>query len=375
MKLTKKIWTILTTLIIVTTLLFTQTHNVYAGQKTVEEKVLNALRDVVGIDVDKYAINVTSYRASPIPGYEKSYRGEEDIRLILESKESKLSVIAQYFNNHLIYLYTSILSGSSSDVHYLNKLSEDPLIATQETLHRLKDFTGNLAILDMLKILEPAKNAADIDAKTVGNIKCKVFTDLHTFDSKGMHPVNGIYFMYSFKGAESPKSIGIHFENGLFKGFNDAWDVYSVGSEVLKVSKEQAIDMAKKHATSSTSESLKFPSDRPVVAELHLAVRGEDFVLYPFWFVEVPLVYPLDSSIYGWQEGIWADTGEILYGHPVGGYGVDINNNADVDGSELSSGAGLISSQRTINPTHIVAVIAVVLLVVIGLSVVVLKKR
>ncbi|MEM3000413.1 MAG: hypothetical protein QXX34_07820 [Candidatus Bathyarchaeia archaeon] len=64
------------------------------------------------------------------------------------------------------------------------------------------------------------------------------------------------------------------------------------------------------------------------------------FVLYPFWFVELPLNYP-NSTITGWQVGIWADTGEIAYSHPTGILGTqpDIENTAEtlnIENAQLS---------------------------------------
>jgi len=365
MRLSKKLWAILA-ITIVTTLLLVQPPNVYAGQETVQEKVINALRDVAGIDVDKYTINVTSYSASPTPEYEENYRGEEDIRLTLDSKESQLSVIAEYLNNRLIYMYISVLNGSSSGVHYVNALSDDPLIATREALDRLQKFTGNPVISDMQKIIEPPTNIDDLDGKTVGNIKCAVYKDPPLFDDNEIRPVGGIYFMYSPNGAESPKSIGVHFENGYFKGFHDAWNLYSIGSEEVKVSREQAIAIAREQAVEAAEGVvLEFPSDRAVIARLSLEVR-DNFMLYPFWFVEIPLVYSPDLSIYGWQEGIWADTGEILYGHPVGGYGVM---------PDPSDPANNATSQNTVNPFLIVGILATVAIIGLIAVIVVLKKR
>lgn len=373
MKLSKKICTILA-ITLVTTLLFVPTPFVYAGQENVQEKVLNALRNVAGIDVNKYTVEVKGYWASPTPGYEERYRGEEEIRLTLESKNSQLSVIAEYLNNHLIYMYISVLDGSSSDVHYVNRLSDDPLVATKQALSRLKEFTGNSVIADMQNIVESAKSIEDIAGKTVGNIKCKVFRDTSmSFVGDESCPVSGVYFMYSIKGAESPKSIGIHFENGVFTGFHDGWDLYVVGSENVKVSREQAIAMAREQAIAAAeSGSLEFPSDRVVVAELSLEVR-DDFKLYPFWFVELPLVYAPDLSIYGWQLGVWADTGEVLYGHPVGGYGVMPDANNPANSPAPSSDTNATSSLRSVH-LLIIAGIAVTITIV-GLIAVMRKKR
>ena len=336
MKISKKICTILTLTIIIT-VLFTQTPNVNASQETVKEKVLSALRNVSGINVDKYTINVTNYRAAPRMGYEEKYRGEEEIALTLESKESKLFVTAFYLNNQLCYVYTYIIEGSSSTVHYINRLPDDPLSASKEVLSRLQTFTGNPSIADMKNILEPAKTNADLTNKTVGNIKFKASLSTNPFEQHPSPPLREMYFMNTAIGAETPQSISLHFEpDGFFMGFSDRWSLYTVGSAKVNVSREQAISIAYEQANSAAgSASIDFPSNRPVFAELRMAVRGDGLELYPYWFVEVPLVYSVDLSFNAWQLTIWADTGEIASSHPTGGYG----SASDMDsGSSVSSG-------------------------------------
>jgi hypothetical protein len=371
MRLSKKIWAILT-IILVASLLLVQTPPVYADKETVQKTVINALRDVAGIDVDKYTVNVDYYGSAPTPGYEEKYRGEEGIQLTFKSNKSQFHIIAEYLNNHLTYLYLYIDTGSSSDIYHVNKLSEDPLIATQQVLSRLKEFTGNSVIADMQKIVDPAKDIVAIADKTVGNIKCIVYRDTSMYyPGDERCPVSGVYFMYSYNGAESPKSIGVHFEaDGFFAGFHDAWNLYSVGSEEVNVSREQAIAIAREQAIEAAeSVTLEFPSDIPVVAELRMANRDNSMLLYPYWFVELPLVYPADLSFYAWQLSIWADTGKIAYSHPVGGYGVILDDINDTTNSSTAS-----SSQNR-DALLIAGIIATIAIASLTTAAVVLKKR
>jgi len=332
LKYLKKIWAILTITLVVA-LLFVYTPTVYADKETVQEKVLNALQDVTGIDVDKYTITQSRYSTAPTPEFVEKFRDGEELMLTLKSQESQLGIWAVHHNNRLRIMYLSLEDGLPSDIHYVNKLSDDPLIATQQALHRLQKLTGNPVISEMLKIVESTKNIDDVAGKNFENIKCVVYRHPPEFGPPvGGEPVSSVYFMYSIDGSESPNSIGIHFMNGYIQGFHDAWDLYVVGSEEVNVSREQAIAIAREKAIEAAgSVTLEFPSDRPVIAELSLEVR-DDFMLYPFWFVEIPIDYPPNLSIYGWQVGIWADTGELMYSHPVGRYGImpdtnDLANN------------------------------------------------
>ncbi|MDR2708237.1 MAG: hypothetical protein LBB87_05800 [Nitrososphaerota archaeon] len=369
MRWSKKLWVILA-ITIVTTLLFTQTPSVYANQNNVQQKVLNALRDVAGIDVDKYAITRSDYSTAPTESFKEKYKGGEELMLTLKSQNSQFSVLAVHHNNRLRIMYLYLEAGSPSDIHYINKLSDDPLTATHQALSRLQTFEGNPVILEMIKIVESAKDIEDIAGKTFDNIKCIVNRHPPDFGiPTGNEPVSGVYFMYSIDDAESPNSIGIHFSNGYVKGFHDMWTLYTVGSEDVNVSKEQAIAIAREEVIAAAeSVVLGFPSDRSVVAELSLEVR-DDFMLYPFWFVEIPIDYPPNLSIYGWQVGIWADTGELLYSHPVGGYGVI----PDIDDDTTSNSTSPPQNRDNLLIAGIIATIAIVSLS--AAAVIVFKKR
>ncbi|MCL1969899.1 MAG: hypothetical protein FWF66_00265 [Candidatus Bathyarchaeota archaeon] len=365
MKISKKIWTILSITVMLSAFLSIQTFNDVHAEPAYDEykeKMLTAIQNVVGIDVDKYSVQVHSYGFNP---FKEVKTPTYDMTLNLTSQENQLFASALFKNDYMIHFDVDVIKGSPSTIHYSNETSTDLLIATKETLSRLYTVTSNPIIVDMQKILETAK---DIDTanKTVGNIECRVPIYMDPLNPSEKSQFVEVYFIYTLNGAESPKLIAVHFDDNRLKGFSDTWNLYSVGSADVKITKEQAVNMAREHAINSTSESLTFPSDRSIVTELYMVTRGEDFVLYPFWFVEVPLVYPIDVSIYGWQEGIWADTGEIQYGHPVGGYGVmpepsDPSNNA--------------TSQNAVNPFLVAGIIATVAIVGLIATIAVLKKR
>ncbi|MCL2642934.1 MAG: hypothetical protein FWD52_05445 [Candidatus Bathyarchaeota archaeon] len=248
MSLIKKFWTILAITVIVTACLFTQIpNNAQAGQEVVEAKVRSALRDIAGIDVNKYNITVISYRSTPIPGDEASYRGEEDIQLRLESRDNRLSVIAQYLNNRIVSMNLRILEGSPSTIHYTNKLSSDPVVATREFLYRLKTFTGNPSIVEMQQIFETVDNL-EMANKTVGNIECRVTIPVNPVNRDVRSSTVKVAFIYAWNGIGTQRNLGIRFEDGLFSGFGDSWDMYLVADVDVTISREQAINVAREQA-------------------------------------------------------------------------------------------------------------------------------
>jgi len=372
MKVSKKVWTLLT-ITVLTTLLVTQMLNVNAAQENVKEKVLSALRNISGINVDKYTITITSYQSTPTPGFEADFKGEELIQITLDSKESNISVIAFYLNNQLRYMFTYIVGGSSSSVHYSNKLPDDRLLATREALSRLQTFTNNPDITDMQKIIAPAKTFTDLENKTVGNIKCKAYIDTNPLNPTELSLE--VDFINAYLDAETPQSISVHFEaDGFFKGFTDRWNLYTINNDELKITKDQAIKIAQEEAINAAgSASVEFHSNYPVRAELRMGTRGEGLELYPYWFVELPLVYSGDLSINAWQLSIWADTGTIISSHPTGGYGT-ILDNSNSNTPTTSSNINTPTPQS--NKNLLLAIVTVAVIVVISLaSIIAFKKR
>ncbi|MCL2643594.1 MAG: hypothetical protein FWD52_08845 [Candidatus Bathyarchaeota archaeon] len=121
---------------------------------------------------------------------------------------------------------------------------------------------------------------------------------------------------------------------------------------------------------------LEFPSDRPIIAELRTSPNMGGLVLYPYWFVELPLVYSPDLSMYAWQLSIWADTGEIASSHPVGGYGAvpDV-----ADGSSnlqrTPSDTNLAQSEHNKNLLSITTIIIAMTIIIGLIAIAVFKKR
>jgi len=333
-----KIWAILIIMIMLFTIVFTifsaqlfqseySTSNVSDMQRYDQEKVLSALKNIVGVDVDKYTVNVTHYYSEPDPLFEKEteeYKYRRDITFNLDSDESRLSVSAYISkkDNKLLSMSMSVLYGARSSVHYVNRLPSDPLVATKEFLSRLKAFTGNSIVRDMQIIVEPAENLGALN-KTVGNIKCKALVYREEYaDQFGVttHYFTSIYFVQLFNGIESGNNLSVSFYDGFFEHFGDGWDLHSVANVEVNVSREQAVAIAQEATINAVgSEYLPFPSDRPAIAELSMGRidRSFDFLWYPCWSVTVYLANPSDPWLGGWHVWLRADTGEIISTGPI----------------------------------------------------------
>lgn len=316
MKPSKKVSSVLIVTIAITILIITlliQSVNTPVKQISTQEKALTVIKEILQIDFTKYTpklYNHFSYNSV-------NYNGllEEDVAYNLESNDTKFFITVSFVNNSFRYIDFSSLNSSAS-AHYSQQLPTEPVAATKVVLSRLQNLTDSQTISQMQDLI---KEVTDINSanKTTGNLKCQVLINQMPINQSYTANSISIYFRYTVNGADSPKSISIHFQDGVLKTVANTWNLFEVGNQDIKISREQAIEIAKTQANSSTSAPLNFTSLRPIIAELRMVVR-ENLMLYPLWSVELPLDYS-GSSVNGWHTTIWADTGEVASGTPLFG--------------------------------------------------------
>jgi len=365
-------------LAIILTILFVQMPNAYSTELTVQEKALSVISDVVGLDVTKYDVEFSHYSSE----FPDDYGGlvQEDVGYSLESAGSKIQVAFVFVNKTLSWCMLYGLEGSSLPPFYAQPLPNNTLDATKVILQRLYTYSG-ASHLEMIR--DSMDTVSDINSvnATIGNLKRLVTVKTNIIPRNATYTYTStrtsIYFKYTVNGADSPKSVNIHFRNGVLIGFGDGWNIFTIGNESVNISKEEAINIAREQANNSTTAELNF-GNQSVRADLHLSPR-EPFTLYPFWFVELPLYYP-NSTITGWQLGIWADTGEIEYSHPTGVHGTvpltenpsESPTNPESTSTEPSSDT---QSQPETDDNTCLVVMIVSIIAVVATAVVVKQKR
>jgi hypothetical protein len=188
-------------------------------------------------------------------------------------------------------------------------------------LNRYQNYTQSTyiqSLSNMLGRVNISKNTELI----VGDIKLEikvdgVFTNIQWTQLKG--------------GLETYNSVSIIFKKGYLHLFGDSWLSYQVNMPIIKVSRDQAISIAKESANKyplkisydgRSWSTVKFSlMDEPVNAVLSLRIREN--TMQPFWQIQVYL-----DKIYSWTYtitvGIWADTGEVEYCDAQGGGGMGL---------------------------------------------------
>jgi hypothetical protein len=274
------------------------------------DKVVGFIHDVAGIDT-------ASYKVMPISNtqdYPSNYGGlqREFGSLNLESADSNIEVTYTYINGSLISCNLYDTNGSPKFTD-----NKDMVSTAKAFLQNYGTFAGVAYTKDMPPMLNTAD--ATTNSSTVsGSIKLSV-TTVGNFTT--------IAWFYTANGIDYPsKGLGINFENGVFCGFGDGWNLYKIGQSKISVSKDEAIKTAMASASNYTlvvatgpeSETeVKFNIDPNHVDAVLTTVPREPMTLYPIWTVQLYFDKTYFDQ-YGFQARIWADSNGVASFVPTG---------------------------------------------------------
>jgi hypothetical protein len=270
---------------------------------------------VIGVDIAKYDVTTEENSISP------PFLGgvlQEDVLCTLNSDESKLKTHCTFADGNLRGIYVLEKEGTPR----LTKpaASVNAVESAQDFLSNYQAYTAKPVFGELkatLNNVDPDKNLT----KTVGDkvLQVTAYDDRTHFK-----------WCYTANGAISPYSrvISMGFKDGFLTSFMDNWDLYSIGSNSVNLSKEEAVamalDVAREHSwTMELDEDALDPSnfnEKRSVSWTALVfdgsldadnVRSDDVLeLYPVWRVGLVLnkVY---GELYGIEVDIWADTKEV----------------------------------------------------------------
>lgn len=276
------------------------------------EKTLTIINDVVGIDLAAYNATLD------LNHQELDYKGlfQEDVKYTLESAENKLEVISTFVNKKMrsINIYAD---GSPHITHQADSTVE----MAKDFINSYQTVSGDShygTLVPMLDNVEANKNVT----KTFENVKLKVTINANYTSYRWIYTVNDI---------EAPrKCIALKFEKGFLKYFIDNWNLYTIGNTDIKLSEEEAIQIAMDR-TKNHSWNVSMGGEVPPltvtefnvvgVSETKLSFvnfptnnesrGGDPLTLYPGWQVKLHFDKLYQGSVYGVDVGIWADNGEV----------------------------------------------------------------
>jgi hypothetical protein len=310
MKPNKK-FSIFVVFVLTLTLVVINMNSAFSAELTIKEQVQTFLKDVARFDVARYSqareslINWTS--EAGLPNRVSVYYSFEDA----DGKE--VGVACEFRNNALVICDIYAMDGQP--VLYTQTYANN-LDAIKSTLDKYQTYSGFSSIQEITDTLNAVTETKNMTA-TTGNIKLTVSTTEVSTTYNWKYIVNGL---------DTRNQINIGFENGVLVKFYDGWTRYTIGNTDVKVSREQAFQIAMDYAKdfsygfAGTMVGNFTFKEEPKVADLNMDVRANDTV-YPLWTVTLPLdkVYPADITAI--RVMLWADTGEVVHITPSGPLG------------------------------------------------------
>ena len=274
------------------------------------DKALAFLNDVVQLDMTKYymtlVINTVEYRSD--------FGGivEEILKYTLTYENSKVDVTLRFRNNTMSRYNLYVLEGTPI---YSQLQPTNLLDASKGLLERYQQYSGASYLQEMRNMMEKVNEIGDFET-TSSNMRLIMSTEANKAKIQWVYTSNSIDFQ--------SKSLVLNFDDyGFLETLSDDWYIFKVGSTEVKVSKEEAINIAIEYVkdyswTANGGEINNFTIvSEPVSATLWPHAREDPLTLVPYWYVTLYLdrIYP--DRVDRLAVGLWADTGEVTICQPL----------------------------------------------------------
>jgi DNA-binding transcriptional ArsR family regulator/D-alanyl-D-alanine dipeptidase len=267
-------------------------------------KVLAFLQDVIHFDMTKYQATLSSNTME----YRSDLGGivEEILKYTLTSNGSKVDVTLRFRNNTLSRYYLYVLEGAP---FYSQLQPNNVLDVAKGLLERYQECSGASYLETMRNMLDMTTEIDNFET-TSGNVKLIMSMEGNKVKMQWIYTSNNIDFQ--------AKSVVLSFDDyGYLEILSDDWPLFTVGSTIVNITKEEAINIAMDYAKgySWTVNGVEINNftllSEPVLAELWPHSREEPLALVPYWYVTIYLdrVYP--DRVDRLAVGLWADTGEV----------------------------------------------------------------
>ncbi len=314
----KQIVKLLSTVVIFVLLLsFSAISPVNADEWNAQQRALFFIGDVGGLDLTKYDITLMANRIE----YPSRLGGlaEERIEYRFNHEDSsELDILCTFVNKTLCGCIVWLNKGSP----ILSAAQADNTLAiAKNALRQNQDFSKADYAQTMNTMLDMLNNTSPIELKN-DNIKLTISTiQGNATRFEWVASVDGVDF--------SLKKVSFKIENGFLSSFGNSWGLYSVGCSDVNVSREDAVEIARKQAGEYVLRIfqggeyvvMNFSLREELVGVEFFDFVREPLVLYPFWKVQL-YFDRLYGTADGIEVGIWADTGEVSFCQATGFSGI-----------------------------------------------------
>ncbi|MDR2720278.1 MAG: hypothetical protein LBC03_05705 [Nitrososphaerota archaeon] len=358
-----KTFTPLLIILIATSLMVFPTN--VSGQNSIQNETMDFMKNVITVDVSKYAITIARDFTLDDPLLSAANRKISHIDYALNSENSNTEI---QFTIERGAITACDISPPSTQIISSSKQPNNQLDAVKGFLERYQTYTkNNLSnLIAMLKDIDTSKDSTII----TGNTKL-------TIQNSYSWETDQTLFSWSqvINGAEYPAISLVFSKEGNFIMMRDAQAIYTIGDTSVNISKEQAIDIALENLQfysyempdGSVVKDFKL-SRAGVAAELEVGVVDYvDYELRPYWKIEMYLDEVAPGNVHGIQVFVWANTGKVIS-----------YSNIAFGGTVYTDDTNLVDTTTTSTPNSnmlIVGVAIVTAIAVAATGIIAIKKR
>ena len=258
---------------------------------------LDFLEKVAGINVGAY--NLSSFQVKG-----------NDLKFLFTSEEgSEIDVSMKVINGSLTWCIVYVQEGTP----ILTLQPSNSLDAAKNFIRRYKLLSEVTYCDEFISLLDRIGTLDRNQSVSSGNVVLRTTIRENRVSFKWNYQVNDI---------EAPgKKFSFTFQDGVLRGFVDNWDIKKIGGASIKISEQEAKNIALEVAEDYISEL------NATVTEIEATLilwndadtgRGSANTLYPSWSIMLYFdkIYP--GSITGYYVALWADTGKVYRANSQG---------------------------------------------------------
>jgi hypothetical protein len=377
-----------------------------SSELTAEDKTIEFLSSVVGIDLAKYTLT----SPLPPPGYNTSqypqntYRyppefcgvvKEESRSFGFEADESKIDVMSIFYNEQLRNIK---IDNEDGEYIYSETPATELLDQAKNILQRYHAYANQVYTTDN-SYLEPMQNILNTVNDfsptniTVGNVNFQVSKNGDKTRIQWIYTENDVIMNY--------KRVELSFRNNAFLSFWDNWRILSIGGFSV-INSEEAYQLALETAQNTEfrivneyrNETVTLPDLSKSVYQMYFTmvpyrnetshnpskITRDPLTLYPYWQFYFYFKGGTIGGYSGVQVGIWGDTKEIVYCNGFGFYGASAPINEEgVDSTPLlpedQASEYRQEQQSVLDAPALAAVVVVTVILTVLFSAIMLRHR
>jgi len=283
---------------------------------------LDLLEHIVGI-TDCYTIFSFNVSTAPIP---LSGHVQTIVRIVFSDNSSKFAALVTFIDGEF-WMYTlNLLSG---DLKGIEQSLDNCLTTVNSTIHRYQTYFNASYCSEfarMVSIALQTKNLTIEDDNALLKIRYaeNSFPPLEQTQVHCFYKING-KFITPFRSVQLSIS-----KNGLVTRLFDSMRLYRVATTEIKVSTEEAIDLAMPYIHAYAQEHQQKVKDINATLEYVSDItsnRGDRFAIYPQWNVFATFDKTNEEGVFGYSILIWADSGQVYHHDPQGSFQDARSNN------------------------------------------------